>query len=67
MPLPDTWPALVVLIPATVGYGELRAKVAILRRDVDAKASQDVATTQYNEIIRRLDRIENRVNHVGDD
>lgn len=67
MPLPDTWPVLAVLIPATVGYGELRAKVALLRRDIDAKASRDVADTQYNEIIRRLDRIENRVNHVGGD
>lgn len=68
MPWSDDWPALVVAaIPALVGYGDLRARTAQLRKDVDTKVSKDVAETQYNEIIRRLDRIENRVNHVGGD
>lgn len=58
MPLPDYAPVAIVGATALVGYGELRARTAGLRRDVDAKASRDVVETQYAEILRRLDRIE---------
>lgn len=62
MPLPDSWPVLAVALPAVLGYGELRAKVALLRKDTDAKATQEVVDVQYREIIRQLDRIEDRIN-----
>lgn len=64
MPLPDTWPTLAVLIPGAIGYGELRARVGGLRKDVDLKADGEVVKQQYSEILRRLDRIEDRVNHT---
>ena len=73
MPLNDYLPAAVVGATAAIGYGELRMRAKVLGRDVDAKASKDVVDTQYNEIIRRLDRIENtaeriRTSHrIGDD
>lgn len=65
MTLAESWPVLAVAIPALVGYGELRAKVGSLRKDVDEKASRDVTNTQYAEILRRLDRIERRMNGVA--
>lgn len=64
MSLLDYWPVLVVGATSAIGYGELRGRVGSLRKDVDAKASKDVVDTQYGEIIRRLDRIEDRVNRV---
>lgn len=62
MPLIDYWPVLVAGATGAIGYGDLRARVAGVRKDVDKAASAEVVATQYNEIIRRLDRIEDRVN-----
>lgn len=65
MPFSDNWPGLALAaIPALVGYGDLRARATQLSKDVDTKASKEVVNTQYDEILRRLDRIENRVNRV---
>ncbi len=58
MPLTDYWPVVVVGATSAVGYGELRARVGSLRKDVDKAASAEVVGVQYSEIIRRLDRIE---------
>lgn len=62
MPLLDYLPAAVVGATAAMGYGDLRARVGAIRKDVDKAASADVVAVQYSEIIRRLDRIEDRVN-----
>lgn len=53
------WPVLCVLAAALIGYGDLLARVKRLQRDVDAKASKELLDAHFNEIIRRLDRIEN--------
>lgn len=63
MPLLDFWPVAVVGATAAVGYGELKNRVGTLRDTLDAKASREVVDAHYVEIIRRLDRIEDRVNH----
>lgn len=60
MPLMEYWPVIVAGTAGAIGYGDLRARVTGIRKDVDKSASADVVATQYNEIIRRLDRIENR-------
>lgn len=58
MPLTEYWPVIVVGATGAIGYGELRARVASIRKDVDKSASAEVVAVQYGEIIRRLDRIE---------
>ena len=58
----DYWPVLVVGATGAIGYGELRARVASIRKDVDGKANRETVEVQYSEIIRRLDRIEDRMN-----
>lgn len=60
----EYWPAVAIGTTSLIGYGELRARVASVRKDVDGKASREVVDVQYGEILRRLDRIENRVNRV---
>lgn len=62
MTLLDYWPVLVAGATGAIGYGDLRARVASVRKDVDKSATREVVEVQYNEIIRRLDRIEDRVN-----
>jgi hypothetical protein len=63
MPLLDYLPVVVLGATGAIGYGELRQRVNSLSRDVETKASREVVDAHYGEIIRRLDRIENRVNH----
>ncbi len=64
MPLIDYWPFTVVGATGAVGYGELRARVASVGRTADAAAPRELVSAQYTDIIRRLDRIEDRVNRV---
>lgn len=52
------WPVILVAGAGLVAWGDLRARVSGLRKDVDAKASQELVSHQYDEIIARLDRIE---------
>ena len=68
MPLLDLWPVAVVGATGAIGYGELRARTNGLRKDVDTRASQEVVDAHYCEVIRRLDRIEDLVQHrrIGD-
>ena len=68
MPLLDLWPVAVVGATAAIGYGELKTHVRNMRKDVDIKASQEVVDAHYCEVIRRLDRIEDLVQHrrIGD-
>ena len=58
MPLNDYAPVIAVGVAGAIGYGELRARVARVCRDVETKASKEIVETQYGEILRRLDRIE---------
>lgn len=60
------WPVAATAGVGLVVWGETRAKVATLRKDVEEKASREVVNAHYDEIIRRLDRIEDRVNHKGE-
>lgn len=54
----EYWPVVVAGATGAIGYGDLRARVASVRKDVDKAASAEVVAVQYGEIIRRLDRIE---------
>lgn len=57
----EYWPIAVVAGSVAVGYGDLRARVARIRDEVDAKASREVNEVQYTEILRRLGSIETRL------
>lgn len=63
MALIDYWPVAVVGATTALSYGDLRARVSANRDAIDGKASREVVEVQYREIISRLDRIEDRVNH----
>ena len=57
----EYWPVIVVAATGAIGYGELRARVANIRKDVDNAASREVVEVQYTEILRRLGSIETRL------
>ena len=57
----EYWPAAVVLGTGLVAWGEMRAKLSSLRRDVDVKASTDVVQAHYTALCAQLDRIEARL------
>lgn len=44
-----------------VGYGALTEQVRDVRTEVDRRAPQAVVDAQYQEILRRLDRIERQL------
>lgn len=60
------WAVAVVAGGGLVAWGEMRAKVNGLRRDVDGKASGELVEHQYEEIVNRLARIERKLDAAND-
>ena len=58
--------AVLVVVPlggaGLVAWGRLHADLKNTRKDVDAKASKELVSAQYSEIIHRLERIERNLN-----
>lgn len=61
----ELWPAAVAIAGGLVAWGDLRAKVGELRKDVDGKASREIVEHQYAEIVNRLARIEGKLDQTN--
>jgi hypothetical protein len=48
-----------------IAYGRIRSDVNSLQKGVEEKASQELVEHQYEEIISRLGRIEDRIKNGG--
>lgn len=55
---------LPLLIAGLIAYGRLTAQAETLREQVGEKASRETVTTQYNEILRRLEAIDRRLERL---
>ena len=56
----DFWPMLVVAGTALVGWGNLKARVAGVQKEIDAKASREVV----ERISISVDRIEEKLDRL---
>lgn len=56
----ELWPLLTIAIPGFIAWGDLRARVSALRKDMDTKASKET----LDHIDTRLTRMEDKLDRV---